>query len=250
MRSSLVLLKGARALPDHETPRLRFLGSRARGLLAGLLFLSTCAESPLTAQEARDLPVSMVAPDWRSLDEFVENTRIQYRVPGVSVVIVKDDQVVLLKGYGVREIQKAAPVDADTVFRLASVSKVFTATSAATLVEKGKIKWDQPLVELLPDLRLINDQAGRQASLRDCLAHRVGFSPASGAFLEAMGFTRKEFVSRLQHFQMPGAFREHAAYSSVGYFIAGEALSQISGQPVEDFVTQSVLSPLGMHRTT
>ena len=86
-------------------------------------------------------------------DDFVASVMDRFEVPGLSVAIVKDGQVVMAKGYGLRKLGSSAPVDAETLFGIASNTKVFTATALGILVEEGKLDWDAPVIGYLPDFQ-------------------------------------------------------------------------------------------------
>ncbi|MCG6957737.1 MAG: beta-lactamase family protein, partial [Gemmatimonadetes bacterium] len=108
------------------------------------------------------------------LDAYVQQVMKQFEVPGLSVAIVKDDHVVLAKGYGVRKLGGTAPVDAETLFGIASNTKLFTATALGILVQDGKLEWDAPVVKYLPDFAMYDAWVTRQMTVRDLLVHRSG----------------------------------------------------------------------------
>ena len=95
------------------------------------------------------------------IDAFAERVRTAFEVPGIALTIVKDDKVVVAKGYGVRKLGEPAPVDARTLFGIASNTKVFTATALGLLVEEGKIEWDAPVVRYLPGVPDVGSRMSR-----------------------------------------------------------------------------------------
>lgn len=110
----------------------------------------------------------------KDLDDYVSRVMERFEVPGLSVAIVKDDQVVVAKGYGVRKLGGNAPVDAKTLFGIASNTKLFTATALGILVGEGKLEWDAPVVRYLPDFAMYDAWVTRQITVRDLLVHQSG----------------------------------------------------------------------------
>ncbi len=97
-----------------------------------------------------------------------------FQVPGVAVAVVVGDEVVLSKGYGLRDVEKKLPMAAETQMPIASVTKQFTVAALGTLVRQGKLDWDKPVREYLPDFRLHNEYATSHATPRDLVTHRIG----------------------------------------------------------------------------
>lgn len=185
----------------------------------------------------------------QELDTFVEKERLKRKVPGVAVVVVEDDKVVFAKGYGVLEAGQEKKVDENTVFQLASVSKTFTSAGVGTLVDEGKLGWDDEVIRHLPGFALKDIYATRYASARDLLAHRSGLPAYRGDLLGTSGYSRDEILYRLR-FVRPGAsFREKALYSNLGFFAAGELIAKLSGETFEEAIKKRLLEPLKMTRT-
>src|SRR5690606_31126732 len=107
-------------------------------------------------------------------DSYVKQAVKDWEVPGMSVVVIKNDSVVFIKGYGVREIGKKEPVDENTLFSIASTSKAFIAAAIGILADEGKLKWNDPVVKHLPEFRLKDAEMSRHITVRDLLTHRAG----------------------------------------------------------------------------
>ncbi|MDZ7359175.1 MAG: serine hydrolase [candidate division KSB1 bacterium] len=184
----------------------------------------------------------------KDLDAYVERVRREFEVPGIAVGIVKDGKVVVAKGYGVRKLGEPTPVDAKTLFGIASNTKAFTATALALLVEEGKIEWDAPVVRYLPWFQLADPYVTRELSVRDLLVHRSGLGLGAGDLLwwPPSTYNRKEIARRLRHLPLATSFRSAYAYDNVLYLIAGELIEEISGQTWEDFVAARILAKVGM----
>ena len=182
------------------------------------------------------------------LDAYVARTLQTFSVPGLSLSIVKDGRVVLTKGYGVRKLGEAAPVDAQTLFGIASNTKVVTATALALLVEQGKLEWDAPVIRYLPWFQMWDPYVTRELSIRDLLVHRSGLGLGAGDLLwwPPSTYDRKEIARRLRFIRPATSFRSAYAYDNVLYLVAGEVIESLSGQSWEDFVTERILKRVGM----
>lgn len=185
----------------------------------------------------------------QQLDLFVQQALSDFGVPGASVAVVQDGKVVLVKGYGVGQVDQATPVDPETIFQLASVTKTFTAASLGQLVEKGKTGWDEPVIDHLPQCILWGEYPTRWVTARDLLAHRSGLPAFKGDLLGHLGYSESEILRRVRSIEPTFSFREKAAYSNVGYFILGQLAKAMSGTEWRDLVRQGILQPLEMNRT-
>lgn len=206
-----------------------------------LLALATVATRGLLAQPS--LP-----PD---LDTYVERVRNQFEVPGISIAIVKDGQVVLTRGYGIRKLGFPGAVDAGTVFAIASNTKAFTATAVALLVEEGKLEWDMPVIRYLPWFRLSNPYVTAELTVRDLLVHRSGLGLGAGDLLIWPGsdLNQRAIVQRLANVPLSASFRSRYAYDNVLYLAAGELIEAVSGQNWHDFVQTRIINQLEMRET-
>jgi CubicO group peptidase (beta-lactamase class C family) len=182
------------------------------------------------------------------IDQWIARAMRTFEVPGLAVTIVKDDEVVLAKGYGVRTLGDATPVDARTLFGIASNTKAFTATALGLLVEEGKVAWEAPVVRYLPAFAMWDPFVTREITVRDLLVHRSGLGLGAGDLLwwPESTYDRKEIARRLRFIQPATSFRTAYAYDNVLYLIAGELIETISGQTWEDFVATQILARVGM----
>jgi CubicO group peptidase (beta-lactamase class C family) len=183
------------------------------------------------------------------IDAWVQRTMKTFDVPGISIAIVKDGQVVVAKGYGVRKLGDPAPVDARTLFGIASNTKAFTATALGILVDEGKVRWDAPVIDYVPWFQLSDSYVTREMTVRDLLVHRSGLGLGAGDLLwwPASTYTRREIARRLRFIPLATSFRSAYAYDNVLYLVAGEIIEAVSGQSWEDFVRTRILARVGMH---
>ena len=117
------------------------------------------------------------------LDAYVEKALRDWRVPGAAIGIIKDDALVLARGYGVRELGKPGKVDERTLFAVASNTKAFTAARLGMLVEEGKIGWDDRVTDYLEDFQLNDPYVTHEIRIRDLLTHRSGLPTFGGDHL-------------------------------------------------------------------
>ncbi|HLK62716.1 MAG TPA: serine hydrolase [Bryobacteraceae bacterium] len=185
------------------------------------------------------------------LDRVVENARKEFDVPGIAVAIVKDGHVVLLKGYGVRKLGDPAPVTPQSLFRIASNTKAFTVASLAMLVDEGKIRWDDRVIDHMPGFQMYDPYVTRELMIRDLLCHRSGLGLGAGdlMFWPSTDLTRDQIVSRIRFLKPASSFRSRYAYDNLLYLVAGQMIPLITGKSWDDFVKERIFTPLGMDST-
>ncbi|MBX2922311.1 MAG: serine hydrolase [Chitinophagaceae bacterium] len=195
----------------------------------------------ITAQDKR----SLLPP---ALDAYVAKALQTFEVPGMSVAIVKDGKVLLAKGYGVKKLGGADPVDANTLFAIASNSKAFTATALAILVEEGKLKWDDPVVNYLPWFKTADTYITANLTVRDLLVHHSGIPAYAGDLMlfPPSGYSRQEIIRRIRYIPFVKGFRSAYAYDNIFYLVAGEVIHAASGMEWEDFVRTKIFNKVGM----
>ena len=217
----------------------------------GLTLLLVVA--PIALAQPNQAPVAQAQPQQApstpppNLDADVARAMKTFEVPGLSLAIVKDGNV-FTKGYGVRTLGEAAPVTVDTLFGIASNTKVFTATALGLLVEEGKVEWDGPVTRYLPWFQMWDPYVTREMTVRDLLVHRSGLGLGAGDLLwwPASTYNRKEIARRLRFIRPATSFRSAYAYDNVLYLIAGEVIEAVSGKSWEDFVAERILKRVGM----
>ena len=182
------------------------------------------------------------------LDRAVAEMLAAWQLPGVAVAVVQDDQVVFAKGYGVREIGKAAPVTADTMFQIASTTKAFTTTAMAILVDEKKMSWDDPVRKHIDYFRLSDPCADSLVTLRDIVSHRTGLS-RNDELWDYGPWSREEILRRIGSVKLNRPFRSAYQYQNIMFMAAGEAVSNTAGVPWNVFLKTRVFEPLGMTRT-
>jgi CubicO group peptidase (beta-lactamase class C family) len=224
---------------------------RLRNLSCCLLLALAAAPAMAQAPAAAPPAVAGTAALPAQLQDFaayVDGVRRQFDVPGIAVAIVKDGKVVLEQGYGLREVGKPEPVDAHTLFAIASNTKAFTAAALQMLAEQGKLKMDDRVIDHLPWFQMADPYVTREMRIRDLLAHRSGLSLGAGDLLywPPTSYTTKEVVERLRHVPLANGFRSGYAYDNILFAVATLVIEQASGQRYADFVREHIFQPVGM----
>ena len=221
--------------------------------LAGMPVQAQQSPPPIRIDDTM-APLAAPLPDAARLarfDAFVESVQKQFDVPGVAVAIVKDGQVVLERGYGVRELGKPARVDAHTMFAIASNTKAFTAAALNMLQDEGKLKTSDRVIDHLPWFRMSDPYVTREMRIRDLLAHRSGLSLGAGDLLywPTTSYTTREVAERLKDVPLTGGFREQYAYDNILFGVAQLVVEEASGMPFKQFLDSRIFQPLGMAET-
>ena len=193
-------------------------------------------------------PVRAQQAPLAGLDEYINKAIKDWGVPGVAIAVVKDDRIVLAKGYGVREFGKPDPVDERTLFAIGSSSKAFTAASVAMLVDDKKLKWDDSATQYLPGFQLYDPYVTRELTVRDLLTHRVGLERGDQLWY-ASSFDRDEVLRRIRYLKPSSSMRSRFGYQNVMFLAAGQVIRSVSGKEWDDFVRERIFVPLGMKDT-
>ncbi|MBX5494555.1 MAG: serine hydrolase [Bryobacteraceae bacterium] len=179
------------------------------------------------------------------LDAEVEQLRKAGQVPGVAVGIIEDGKLAFSRGYGYRDLERRLPVTENTVFAVGSVTKSFTAATVAILVDEGKLDWDTPVREYLPDFQLMDEVATKLTTVRDMLCHRTGL-PRHDFIRFAVPLTREELMRRLRYLEPSASFRSKYQYQNLMYVAAGYLAGHVAGSTWEKLVEDRLFAPLGM----
>lgn len=183
------------------------------------------------------------------LREFIEKHREAWEVPGCAVGVIREGEVVLNAGFGLRNVAEGLPVTTTTLFAIGSTTKAFTAASVGAMVDDGLIEWDTPLREYIPDFRLHDPVATERISPRDLLSHRTGLPRHEFSWMAHPERTRQELVTQLRHLPLSKDIRQVFQYCNLGYFTAGHLVEVVTGTSWEEYVKTRLLKPLGMDET-
>lgn len=207
----------------------------------------------LAALGAILLPSGVTAQAWNTvegLDRYFSQAQEAWGVPGMAVAVIRDGDVVLARGYGRRSLDEPGEVDEHTLFAIASNSKAFTSAALATLVEEGRLDWDDRVQDHLPWFQVYDAWVSSEMRIRDLLSHRSGLGTYSGDLLwYGTGYSAEDVIRRVRHLPPSGSFRASYGYSNLMFITAGLVIEAVTGQAWEEVIQDRFIDPLGMDRT-
>lgn len=200
----------------------------------------------LTALVAR--PAAAQNAPLEGLDDYVTAAMEAWNVPGLALAVIADGEVVHARGYGVRDVTTGAPVDEHTLFAVGSTSKAFTSATLGLLVDEGRVRWDDRVIDHIPWFAMYDPYATRELTLRDLLTHRSGLARGDAVW-SRWPHDRHEIVRRIRFLEPTRSFRGAWQYQNLMFLTAGEVVRVASGQTWDDFVDERIFTPLGMDRS-
>lgn len=226
--------------------------TRATGLRLLLFSVLLAGTAPLAAhgQSFEHATKDKVMAALPALKTMAQRIVDEDKVPGLSIAVVYRDEVVYLKGFGVREEGKDEAVNADTVFQLASLSKPLASTVVAAIVGEGAASWDSRIADIDPTFQLYEAYPTAQVTVRDLFAHRSGLPGDAGNELEPLGYDRDTILHRLRQVKPSSSFRSGYSYSNFGLTEAAVAAAKAAGMSWEDVSEAKLYKPLGMSSTS
>src|SRR5687768_9835654 len=224
--------------------------------LLSVLFLAfaitaTALPRPLLAQQqtAAAAKPEAATTDYTAalaaIEKAVDDRRKALGIPGLSLAIVKDDQIIYLKGLGYKDLDKKLPVTADTRFAIGSVSKAFTAMLAAMSADEGKLTLDDSPKKFLPYFTLRDSEAAAKITMRDLLAHRSGLNRTDLAMVSGV-LNREELIKVAGMAKPTAKLGEKFQYQNVMYAAAGEAVAKAENSTWDKLIANRIFKPLGM----
>jgi CubicO group peptidase (beta-lactamase class C family) len=179
-------------------------------------------------------------------ESYAEGARQAWGTPGMAVALVADGKVIWSKGFGVREAGGTAAVSADTMFQIGSASKSFTSTLTALQVDRGKLKWNDRVIDHDPDFRMWDPWVTREFRVEDTMSQRSGQPPYATDVLAFLGANRVEIRQALREVRPVSSFRSQFAYVNNLWLEAAAVLESVSGKSWEQAVASDIFQPLGM----
>jgi len=199
----------------------------------------------VAAAVALSLSVSAQAVDPAALDALMNEAMKYWQAPGSAVVVVRGDEVVYLKGFGVKDAGAKQPVTPDTVFAIGSTTKAFVTAAMAILADEGKMSWDDPVRKHLSYFRLSDLLANENVTLRDIVTHRTGLIRHDMLWYGSP-WGREEIIKRIGFVPLTYGFRTTFQYQNIMFLTAGQAVGAASKSSWEEFTQKRLFDPLGM----
>jgi CubicO group peptidase (beta-lactamase class C family) len=194
-----------------------------------------------------DAPPARQASPLNGFDRYIEHARVEFGNVGVAVAVVQDDRVVFAQGFGVKQSGMPARIGPDTLFQVGSTTKAIACASLGVLVDDGKLRWDAPVTDYLPDFQLRDPWLTRHLTLRDTVTHRSGIVGAPYLVMSVM--SEDEVIRQLRYATPDGEFRDSFQYSNPMYGVAGKVVATATGMTWNEFVRRRLLQPLQMNRS-
>ncbi len=185
-----------------------------------------------------------------SLDSYIERGMKQWQIPGLAIAVVKDGKVLLSKGYGVNEFGKEEKTDENTLFIIASNSKLFTGTAVAKLDYEKKLSLNDKVTKYIPWFSLYDPGSTTLVNIKDMLCHRLGTKTFQGDFtFWDSNLPKDSIIWKMRLLKPTGEFRQDYGYCNSAFLVAGEILAKVTGQTWENYVEENILRPIGMNTT-
>ncbi len=185
-----------------------------------------------------------------SLDSYINAGIKDWHIPGLAIAIIKDGKTVVMKGYGVRDLKTNERVDENTLFQIASNSKLFTGTALAQLEYNKKLSLDDKVSKYIKGYTLFDKNSTELVSIRDLLSHRIGTKTFQTDFVYwNSNLSRSAIMNRMSLMKPVGPFRQDFGYCNSCFVTAGEVIPIVSGKPWEVYIYDSILMPLQMNNT-
>ncbi|MBL4941197.1 MAG: serine hydrolase [Colwellia sp.] len=186
-----------------------------------------------------------------NIEAVIKKAMTTFQVPGVAVAIVKNNQVVMSKGFGVIEQNKKTLVTPDTLFGIASNTKAMTAALLAGLVDEGKLTWTTKVIDIIPEFQMPNAYVTREFTIIDLLSHKSGLGLGAGDLMiwPQTTLTNADVIKGLKHLPQVSSFRSEFAYNNLMYVIAGEIIAKLTSMPWQEAIQTRIFTPLGMKNT-
>lgn len=186
----------------------------------------------------------------KDIDKYITTEMKRWNVPGLAVVVVKDGKVAYMKGFGYRDLDKKLPVDENTLFMIASNSKLFTGTAIAMLAQNKKLNLNDRIIKYFPDFKLNNDTTTALVTIKDMLSHRIGTKTFQGDFtFYSSSISRSDIMYKMRYLKPSMNFRESYGYCNSCFLTAGEVIPKVTGISWEQFVQDSIINIAGMKNT-
>src|SRR4030095_8854553 len=228
----------------------RFMRHIVTVSLATLLVVAPLANSSALAQRAKRKNTVVAAPQpyadaLAAIEKAIEQKRQELGIPGLSLVIVKDDKVIYMKGLGLKHVEHNLPVTPDTLFAIGSASKAFTSMLALMSADEGTLSLEDSPKKFLPYFKLRDPDSDAKITIRDLLSHRSGLNRTALAMVTGQ-LNREELIQVAAMAKPTAKLGEKFQYQNVMYAAAGEAVARAQNSTWDKLIVSRIFKPLGM----
>lgn len=211
-------------------------------MVAMMLLVAGCASASSGEERIKE-----VLP---AFEKYANDSMKELEVPGMAIGIVYGDKLVYAKGFGVRKLGGTDPVTPDTIFQIGSCSKAFGSALLAMQVDQGKLKWNDRVIDYLPEFRMYDPWVTREFTITDMLCHRSGLPHHFGDLMMEMDYNRSQLISALSREKPVTSFRSAYAYQNLEYIVAQNVTEKLTSKPWGETVKEDIFAPLGMKNSS
>ncbi len=183
-------------------------------------------------------------------EQYVQKNMLTWAIPGLSIVIVTPNKILFCDGFGTREVGKLKPVNKNTIFQIASLTKNFTAALSGILENKKLFSLQDPVKKYIPQFNLANKDVAEKATLQDLISHRIGLDHFAGDSLMKFGFLPKQIIEKFPLIMFEQQFRKDYSYSNQMFGFMGIVMESVSGKSYEQLLAEYIFNPLKMTRSS
>ncbi len=178
--------------------------------------------------------------------QYAKEVQQKWQIPGMAISVVKDGKMIYSQGFGVKELGGDEKINPNTLFQIGSVSKSFTAAVMASLVDEGKVKWEDTVKNILPGFGMYDKWVEANIQVKDIMTHRTGLQGQLGTYIPNMGYEREDIYNMLPLLKPKYSLRGSYEYNNITYIIASKIIEKVTGKSWEDNVRERIFQPLGM----
>ncbi len=184
------------------------------------------------------------------IDAYIQKVQKEWKITGLAASFAKDGEVIYSKAYGVKEKGFDEPIDVNTIFQIGSVSKSFTATVMASLVDEGLVRWEDSVKNILPDFAMYDPWVTENILVKDVMIHRTGIGGQIGTYIPNLGYDRDDIYKMIARIKPAYSFRNDYQYNNITFIIAEKIIEKVTGKSWEENVRERVFKPIGMNEST
>jgi len=218
-------------------------------IFAGLVPHATLAQTAVKTPTVGTSTAVSFAPALQKIEEKLDAKRKEYGIPGVSLVIVKDDRIIYAKGLGYKDFEKQIPVTADTQFGIGSATKAFTALTVLMAQDEGKLSLDDSPKKYLPYFHMYDPETDKNITIRDLLSHSSGLNRTDLAMITGK-LTRAELIEVAAQAKPTAKLREKFQYQNLMFVAGGEVAANVEKSTWDRLIATRIFKPLGMTNST